>query len=368
MANIDDLLNDFKEVKPCEYKGRNYLARDNGAICRLPKENGLISKWDNVWTFGTKDEKTGYMILTGNVRVHQVVCTAFHGSPNDPHLVVDHKDTNRCNNRPENLQWITRLENALNNPATRKKISYLYGGDITVFINDPSILRNKVLSQDVAWMRTVTKEEAAVCKRNIDRWAAEDSVSTPSNSSKGIGDYIFSDEEEKEIRSWNGGQLLPPQKTWAQQKAEIEAENQRQYERDYGLKESLTPGAKQLNWKSPTEFLLCPGEGRDKTLESYLNNLEKGKLFTRTQYGDGGVVLDCGYNPADDAVYVLTYKAEEVNDPIGKPWALCKITLKDGFFVHENQGRFFHEDGGQKNYIEAMGRNWTGGEVYDDWG
>lgn len=69
-------------------------------------------------------------------------------------------------------------------------------------------------------------------------------------------------------------------------------------------------------------------------------------MFTRTQYGDGGVVLDCGYNPTDDAVYVLTFKKEMVDVPFGKPWALCKITLQDGYFIHENQHSFFEEDGG----------------------
>ena len=366
MASFDDLLEDYKDVKSCEYKGRHYLARDNGAICRLPKENAPISKWDNVWSFGTKDKKNGYMVLTGNIRVHQVVCTAFFGEPDDPHMVVDHKDTNRCNNRPENLQWVTRLENALNNPATRKKIAYLCGGDITKFIEDPSVLRNQVLSQDVAWMRTVTKEEAEKCKRNIERWAAEDSASTLNNTGKGIGDFIFNDEEERTIRAWNDGQLLPPQKTWAQQKAEIEAENQRQYEQNHGLKDSLTSGAKQLNWTTPTEYLLCPNGEQERTLDAYMTNLEKGSLFSRSKYGDGGVVIDCGYNPTDEALYVLTYKAEDEESPVGKPWALCKITLQDGYFIHENCGSFFHEDGGHKYFTLAMGQKWTGGEVYDD--
>ena len=74
MGTID--INDFKEEKSCEYKGRHYLVRDNGAILRLPREGGRASKWDNVWTFGTKDEKTAYMILAG-IRVHQVVCAAL---------------------------------------------------------------------------------------------------------------------------------------------------------------------------------------------------------------------------------------------------------------------------------------------------
>lgn len=92
----------------------------------------------------------------------------------------------------------------------------------------------------------------------------------------------------------------------------------------------------------------------------------KGKVFTRTQYGDGGVVLDFGYNPSDNAIYVLTQKGDEESQEAIKPWALCKIYLSDGFFIHENKGSFFHEDGGLKYFSLAMGREWTGGEVYDD--
>ena len=51
-------INDFNEEKSCDYKGRQYLVRDNGAILRLQKEGCRASKYDNVWTFGTKDEKT----------------------------------------------------------------------------------------------------------------------------------------------------------------------------------------------------------------------------------------------------------------------------------------------------------------------
>ena len=113
-------INDFNEEKSCEYKDRQYLVRDNGAILRLPKEGCRASKYDNVWTFGTKDEKTGYMILAGSIRVHQVVCTAFHGLEPEPNMVVDHIDNNRCNNRPDNLRWFTRIENALNNPVPQR--------------------------------------------------------------------------------------------------------------------------------------------------------------------------------------------------------------------------------------------------------
>ena len=149
-----NLLEIFDREMQCEYKDRQYLARDNGSILRLPKPDSRLSKWDNVWTFGTKDERTGYMILTGNIRVHQVVATAFHGAPEDPNMIIDHIDTNRCNNRPENLRWVTRLENVLNNPITRRRIEMLCGS-IENFLKDPSKLRESASEPNPTWMRTV---------------------------------------------------------------------------------------------------------------------------------------------------------------------------------------------------------------------
>ena len=75
---MEQILTDtFIAEKECEYKGRIYTVRDNGEIFRHPKEGLRPSKLDEVWTFGKRDESTGYM-LYGGVRVHQVVATAFH--------------------------------------------------------------------------------------------------------------------------------------------------------------------------------------------------------------------------------------------------------------------------------------------------
>lgn len=357
--DTNSLIDNYNNVAQCEYKGRNYLARDNGAILRLPKEGIRRSKWDNIWTFGTKDESCGYMIFTGNVRVHQVVCTAFHGPASEPNMVVDHIDTNRCNNRPENLRWVTRLENALNNPITRRRI-ILSCGSIENFINNPSLLRENPTDPNIRWMRTVSKEEATICLRNLERWAKEDSISTPNGV--GLGEWVFNKSSDSFGETWDKDWYNRDNRTdYRIQNEMIEEENRLYFEKEYGLKDSLTPGAKQLEWKTPTEFLLCPIEPQERNLSSYLANLEKGKVFSRNQYRDGGVVLESGHNPEKDAIYVLTYMDGDI-----KPWALCEITFQDGFFIHKNCGSFFREDGGQKFYTLAMGKEWTEGEVFDE--
>lgn len=180
-------VEDFAVEKQCEFKERHYLVRDNGAVMRLPKEGCRASGYDNKWTFGKKDNVTGYMMISG-VRVHQIVATAFHGIPAEKTMVVDHKDTNRCNNRPENLAWITRFENVMNNPITRSRIAFACGS-VEAFLEDPSKFREKLKDSNVSWMCTVSKEEAAKCKQNLERWAADDNKKKPTGQE--LGDWIY---------------------------------------------------------------------------------------------------------------------------------------------------------------------------------
>ena len=362
---LEMLLDKFGCEKQCEYRGRTYLVRDNGSICRMPKANGKPSKWDSIWTFGKKDQKNGYMMFPGSVRVHIVVATAFYGPHDSKKFVVDHIDTNRCNNRADNLRWLTRLENALKNPITRRRIEY-HCGSIDAFLENPSILRDSASDSNFEWMRTVSKEEAANCRKNLERWSREDKhTSVPSQRNTGIGEYIYHAPQDDGFgQSWDNDWTLyqGQRESSAQMKAEIEAETRRKIDEQRALKSSLTEGAKQLNWKTPTEFILCPQAPSERTLMTYLENLKPGLVFSKTQYGDGGKILQAGYNPSNDSICVLTHTQSST-----KPWALCKITLQDNAFVHENCRSFFDEDGGWKYYTIAMGQEWRKGKVFDDY-
>lgn len=358
-------IDDYSIEVTCVYRGRVYRVRDNGAVYRQCKENYRRSKLDEEWTFGKFNPNTGYMLI-GQERVHRIVCTAYHGEPVGEQNIVDHIDTNRCNNRPENLRWVTKLENVLLNPITLAKVE-LICGSVEEFLANPSLLNgHESENQNFTWMRAVTKDEAEHSLKRWKEWADKPIEDRKSNSNRSsLGEWLFSKEEYNELAEWNGGQYglgahpVPP---WEQQKAKIEEENRRFYEQEYGLKESKTPGAKQLKWKTPTEFLLCPQEEGKRDLQSYLNNLVKGRLFSKTDFGDGGKVMEAGYNSEDDALYVLVSEATPV-----KPYALTKISFEDGYFIHENQGTFFHEDGGLKYFTLAMGKEWTEGDVFDDY-
>lgn len=340
--------------KCCEYKGRRYSVREDGSIYRHAREGSKPSKLDNVWTFGIKDERTGYM-LYGGARVHQIVATAFHGIPDDLNMVVDHKDTNRCNNRPENLSWVTRLENVLNNPYTRKRIEYLCGS-IEAFLENPSILRESSSEPNTKWMRAVSKDEAAKCLKNLDRWIAEDAEHEKAQPIGGIGDWIFKDAEfdGKPKVSWG------PKSSWEIQKKQIEDENRRYYEEQYGLKDSLTPGSKQLNWKTPCEFPLVPKVVSETPLIDYLRKLSQGEVFSRNQYNESPIVKA---DISDDGKK-LAVLCELRNNATSL--ALTKVTYENGSFIHENIRSFFTEEGAEKYYTETLGKEWTGGDVFED--
>lgn len=215
------------------------------------------------------------------------------------------------------------------------------------------------VNPNFTWMRAVTKEEAQRSLKRWSEWAAKP-MEERMPKGEGVGEWLY--QEEKPVLVIDSKpQYVGPYNSWAEHKAAIENESKRLYEEQYGLKDSLTLGAKQLQWKTPTEFLLCPQDGQEQTLQAYLSNLTKGKLFTRNQFGDGGYVIEADYNAVEDALYVLT----DGSNPV-KPYALCRITFQDGCFIHENRGSFFHDDGGQKYFTIAMGREWTGGDVFDD--
>lgn len=86
---------------------------------------GNIRKYDPKPIVGvkTRASKTArhcyygfYNKFYGNLKVHRLVCEAFHGPPPFERAVVIHLDENALNNRPENLRWGTQKEN-LNMPG-----------------------------------------------------------------------------------------------------------------------------------------------------------------------------------------------------------------------------------------------------------
>lgn len=311
MVSVDD----FNEVKDCIYKDEHYSVRDNGAVMRHPREGKRIRKDDNVWTFGKPNDNTGYMEIAGQ-RVHRIVAFAFHGNPPTEQHVVDHIDTNRRNNRPENLRWLTRLENALNNPITRARIENICGS-IEVFLADPSVLRgHEKIDPNFTWMRAVSPEDARTSLERLTNWVKEH----PKPQGGSLGEWIFQERKPSNMP-------YTPMQYQRSEPVEAEIEEAPQETK------SLTPNAIQLDWKYPVEYPCCPQQATEKPLETYLANLKEGKVFSKNDYGESTVLKFGMTDP--NTLWVMC------NISIGwKTHAITKITFKDGIFYHENMGVF----------------------------
>ena len=396
---LEQLLNTFTEVKECDYKGEHYSVRDNGAIMRHPKTTRVRPK-DNIWTFGDPNDK-GYCAFCGEV-VHRVVAFAFLGKPENDQMVVDHVDTNRQNNRPENLRWVTKLENALNNPLTLKKI--LYYCTLQEFIENPKILAQRAQDTNISWMGAVTAEEARICFNNL-KHLHELHLIKNNTHTGGIGDWIYNvkfstwipnaiaplktdiqspsrvkydvwgkpleyDGGNKMEDGW--GEPIDPTKMdatfWGEEflkeyskkeeKQEIEEEAD---ENEIAYYKTSNDIAVQTGWSPHTnpEFPCCPTEISDQPLQDYLRNLKEGKVYVTANYGESTVFEFTLYK---DNIIVSTKIPNGV-----KHFALSKIEWNGEVFIHTSKGTFFEENGVRAAYTRAQDKEWDGPDSIDDY-
>ncbi len=128
-------------------------------------------------------------MFIASVRIHQIVATAFHGVQPTKEYVVDHIDTNRQKYRPENLTWLTRLENTLLNPITVNRKESICNCTIEEFVTNPQKYRHLLSNAptDIQWMRTVTRVQAEVCRKNLTNWAK----SGRELKGKSLGEWIY---------------------------------------------------------------------------------------------------------------------------------------------------------------------------------
>lgn len=324
--DLEDILDIYESEKTCEYRGETFLVRDNGSIFRCQKPQKRKRPLDAKWTFGVPCKQKGYMNFSSET-VHRIVATAFHGKQPSKKHIVDHIDTNKKNNRPENLRWITRLDNILLNPITLSRIVFKYGS-IDSFLANPSKPINGELEQNFDWMRKVTKDESDNTRKNLIKWAKEGKIPTGGQ----LGEWVF---------STIGHQIG----------SNVE---------DYQLIESLTPIAIQRNWKTQSEFPNCPPSLTDNFIKTYKENLLKGSIFSRNQYGESNVV-NSELSKNEKELIVLT-TSENV-----KPVALAKVYIENNRIVHESLGSFSTLIGGQKQLNLALGLEWTGEDSIDDY-
>lgn len=271
--------------------------------------------------------------MIGSVPVHRIVATAFHGEPTAKEYIVDHIDTNRQNNRQENLRWVTRLENLLLNPITAKRIVIAYGS-VEAFLADTAKFPERFCEPNLQWMRTVTMQEAKSCLERMLAWAKSDKL--PSGGS--LDEWIFN---RKIIQYQN-----------VDTKPEVPS-----------IIVSKTLNAEQRNWKIPSEFPCCPQEYAEEPILTYFKKLESGAVFCRNNVYSSSV-LKSSISDDHQSIHVISKSIE--NEAL-KPWALAEITYENRFFIHTSLGSFITLEGAEKHYCLAQGLEWSGGDSIDDY-
>lgn len=108
--------------------------------------------------------------------------------------------------------------------------------------------------------------------------------------------------------------------------------------------------------------MLCPKEASDTPLEDYFNNLQKGAIFSKNNYGVSAI-LDFALSKNKQSIFVVCHLGKDAI----KPYALTEIKYENGFFIHINRGSFFEEKGAYKYWTLAQGLKWSGGDTFDDY-
>ncbi|MGE0290245.1 MAG: HNH endonuclease [Bradyrhizobium sp.] len=309
MTNAD--VNQFAEEKECAYQGERYSVRDNGSILRHARDGKRARAADNEWTFGKESSSHPYLEIAG-VRVHRLVALAFHGEPDDPNYVVDHIDTNCRNNRPENLRWLSRLENVLKNPMTRRRVEYVCGS-IEAFLANPSLLRESRVDPNFTWMRAVSTEEARNCRARIALWAGTAGPPAPLERTQKSPPKNL-DRIHRRLQKWEAGLSGEP-----------------------GLDFALTPRSAQYMWNGAIYFPCCPIDVGEAPLDDYERHLQIGCILA---YSDDMEICPAlrvqrvEYLRKRNAILVLC-------SHLGPSWAIVGIEVSRKeipHFIHFNLG------------------------------
>ncbi len=326
-------LDDFEIESLCSYKNERYSVRDNGAVFRYRFDGKRQRPNDNNWTFGKLNIKTGYLEIA-SVGIHRIVATSFHGEAPTTEHVVDHIDTNKQNNRPDNLRWVTRLENILLNPITARRIE-LVCGSVEAFLEDPSKFRNKFPEPNYKWMCAVSIQESQASKERLLTWA----------------------KNKKPLQGGSLGEWIYNRNVSSQFTGNVEEESI--------FINSLTPNAVQVarNWKTPSEFPFCPKPNSQNRLVEYTASLKSGGVFSRNQH-TSWIIDRFAISKDEKTLWIICESGNE--NPI-KPYSLAEITLKNGVFVHDSLGTFFVKEGAEKQFNLLQGLEWAGGDTIDDY-
>ncbi|MBQ3070437.1 MAG: HNH endonuclease [Tidjanibacter sp.] len=383
MIRVDEYIVE----KTCYYGEEFYSVRDNGAVMRHRKDGRRKRPLDETWTFGKPDEKA-YLKIAG-APIHRIVATAFHGNPRFEDMVVDHIDTNRHNNRPENLRWQTRLENVLNNPITLKKIKYVCGS-VESFLQNPHQMKEHF--QDFAWMHRMSPEEAEYSYKSWlyyvnkepstqqhTRVVSEEKPLINDNDSRysvDADEYVSmvnnrmanADSTCAKLEWADDYKVSPYEEDLKRQKEReererLEYEKLKEEERQYlmtlshdekvelglakpDVESKNNPLAMQRDWNTPSDFKMCPLQMGDNPILEYAKSIRIGELFCSGVYDN--YVVD--YNVNSNETYLILkshivgvgVKYDKEHDC--HAFGIMIIHVENGKYIHEVTPVEYHED------------------------
>lgn len=289
------------------YRGETYSVKNNGEIFRHARAEKRKRKDDEIWTFGIGVDDKGFYTI-GNHKIHAIVATAFHGEQLSPQYVVFHKNYNKKDNRSDNLMWVTKFQFHIFQPNVQAQLRI-----VTKKKRFEEILENfddikSVLPPNLFWMNAVSSEDVFKTLELYKELKFEEK------------------KEAKDIKS-------------------------------------LTPNAVQRNnWWIKCEFPCCPTDSVKNSLQTYFDNLNENSIFCKNNYYKSKI---CKFSFNKDHTAIII-KCTDAEDESIKPYKLAQITYENNVYVHKNLGTFFHENGAEKYYTIAIGDEWTGGEVFDD--
>lgn len=384
---VVDPNHDYKEEKTCVYKGEKYSVRDNGAVLRHSRKNGRKRQYDNNWFFGNLNKNTGYREIASK-SIHRIVAVAFHGKPpTKERNIVDHIDINKQNNRPENLRWVTRLENIILNPVTVRKIEIVCNCNVEEFLANPKKYRDLLLNAptNIQWMRAVSSLEGQACLENLTSWAKTDKPLSGgtigewifnrriANNNQEIED-VFKDIEQKtginrkqlcnnnrkrnnyfEARKYAAKQLhsklsltdyeisnlLGIAAITVNQYLELTADwyskdytevNDKQYKINSEKSDIIPSNIIQKNWGTQSEYPCCPQHAANNSLAKYAERLRENDVFFRNSFYST-IILKSAIIDKGKAILVL-YRIEKNKDK-SERWGIMRITYECEKYVHE---------------------------------
>ena|SRR5688572_10360236 len=112
--------------------------------------------------------------------------------------------------------------------------------------------------------------------------------------------------------------------------------------------QSLTVGAFQRKWRTPTEFPQCPSAMADDAHKVYLARLVPGSVFARNRYGES-IVVEAAIGPERMLSVVCDIQTGV------KGWCHATVYAEGEAFCHESGGAFFTREGAMKAHCVAIG-------------